>query len=154
MLKKITIVLGVALVCAIIVSGALYVRQTFISSKPPTIVNARYHARQVPIIDAHSHITPAGITMATQIMDANGVVAMVNLSGGQGKLAIRQGKWKLIDGQGSCGYGKTKPKPSDPPMQLYNLEKDLGETTNLYTQYPEIVQHLKQTLEEIKAAGH
>jgi len=77
---------------------------------------------------------------------------MVMLSGGQGMLAIRHGKWKLIDGQGSGGYQKSKPQPGDPPAQLYDLEKDLGETANLYSQYPDIVQRLKQLLEKIKAA--
>ncbi len=82
---------------------------------------------------------------------------MVMLSGGMGALAIREGKWKLIDGQGACGYGhhrRPKPKPGDPPAQLYDLEKDLGETTNLYAQHPEIVQRLKQSLEKIKTQGH
>ena len=60
-------------------------------------------------------------------------------SGGTGALSIREGKWKLIDGQGDCGYGEfrhkqpwPKPKPDDPPAQLYNLDEDLGETNNLY----------------------
>ncbi len=82
---------------------------------------------------------------------------MVMLSGGQGKLAIREGRWKLIDGQGACGYAhhrRPKPKPGDPPAQLYDLEKDLGETTNLHSQHPEIVQRLKQLLEKIKTQGH
>ena len=39
-------------------------------------------------------------------------------------------------------------------MQLYNLEEDLGENNNLYNQHPEIVQRLKQIMEEIKAAKH
>jgi hypothetical protein len=46
-----------------------------------------------------------------------------------------------------------EPKPGDPPGQLYNLDEDLGETNNLYTQHPEIVERMKQKLEEIKAAG-
>jgi len=84
---------------------------------------------------------------------------LVMCSGGMGALSIRAGKWKFIDGQGDCGYREftskrphPAPKPGDPPGQLYNLEKDLGETTNLYTQYPEIVQQLKQLLEKIKTA--
>jgi hypothetical protein len=41
--------------------------------------------------------------------------------------------------------------PGDPPAQLYNLEEDLGERNNLYTQHPEIVHRLKAGLERIKA---
>ncbi len=80
------------------------------------------------------------------------------LSGGIGALSIRAGKWKLIDGQGNCDYahfvsGKPmpEPEPGDPPAQLYNLEEDLGETKNGYTQHPEIVHRLKAGLEKIKA---
>jgi arylsulfatase A len=86
---------------------------------------------------------------------------IIMVSGGTGAFSIRSGKWKLIDGQGDCGYGEfgaghpvPEPKPGDPPMQLYNLEEDLGENNNLYNQHPEIVQRLKQTLKEIKAAKH
>ena len=79
-------------------------------------------------------------------------------SGGTGAISIRAGKWKLIDGQGDCGYGEFRrkrpwpaPKPGDPPAQLYNLEEDLGEANNLYTQHPEIVHRLKVGLDKIKA---
>jgi len=82
-------------------------------------------------------------------------------SGGTGTLSIREGKWKFIDGQGDCGYAEffnkrpmPIPGPGDPPGQLYNLDKDLGETNNLYEEHPEIVQRMKQKLEEIKAADH
>ena len=83
---------------------------------------------------------------------------LVMSSGGTGALSIRTGKWKLLVGQGNCGYGEffrkrphPTPKPGDPPAQLYNLEEDLGETTNLYRQHPEIVHRLKVGLEKIKA---
>ena len=60
---------------------------------------------------------------------------------------IRSGDWKLLrfwfDGA-----------EQEHRYELYNLKEDLGETNNLYTQHPEIVQRLRQTLEEIKAAGH
>ncbi|MEO2016352.1 MAG: arylsulfatase [Fuerstiella sp.] len=79
-------------------------------------------------------------------------------SGGTGAISIRTGKWKLMDGQGNCGYGEFRrkepwptPKPGDPPAQLYNLEEDLGEANNLYLKHPEIVHRLKVGLERIKA---
>lgn len=79
-------------------------------------------------------------------------------SGGTGALSIREGKWKLMVGQGNCGYGEffrkrpmPTPKPGDPPAQLYNVEENIAETNNLYTQHPEIVHRLMAGLEKIKA---
>ena len=79
-------------------------------------------------------------------------------SGGTGAISIRSGKWKLIDGQGNCGYGEfikkspwPKPQVGAPPAQLYNLEVDLGEADNLYRKHPDIVHRLKVGLEKIKA---
>ena len=86
---------------------------------------------------------------------------MIMHSGGTGALSIRVGKWKLLEGQGNRGYAEffgghpwPEPKPGDPPMQLYNLEEDLGERNNLYNQHPEIVKMLKEKLEEIKSAEY
>jgi hypothetical protein len=39
------------------------------------------------------------------------------------------------------------------PGQLYQLDKDPGETTNLYFEHPAIVKELKAKLEEFKASG-
>ena len=84
---------------------------------------------------------------------------IVFVSGGTGALSLRSGKWKLIEGQGNRGYGEMRrkspwpaAKPGDPPDQLYNLDKDLGEANNLYHQHPEIVARLKRQLEVIKSA--
>lgn len=77
-------------------------------------------------------------------------------------LAIRRGPWKYLDHQGSGGnrYDREELKPyalpnlaPDAPGQLYNLEDDPGETTNLYFKHPEIVQELKTTLEEARRKG-
>ena len=74
----------------------------------------------------------------------------------EGMFAIRQGKWKFIDGQGpgSSFYGKWAPKPEDPPGQLYDMSADIGEQTNLYDQHPEVVARLKALLEKYKQQGH
>jgi len=76
-------------------------------------------------------------------------------SGGTGDLAIRSGKWKLMLGHGNCGYkeffGRSKPKPTDPPAQLFDLDNDLSEKTNLYMKNPEVVYHLLLELKKIVA---
>jgi len=68
-----------------------------------------------------------------------------------GSFAIRKGKWKLIMCPGSGGWSDPKPgSPEEanlPPFQLYDLESDIGETRNLYDEYPEEVEELKQLLE-------
>ena len=77
-------------------------------------------------------------------------------------LAIRRGKWKYLDHQGSGGndYEKDILKPyalpesePDAPGQLYNLEIDPGETTNLYFEHPDIVEELKALLDTFRSSG-
>ncbi len=79
------------------------------------------------------------------------------------KLSIRRGPWKYLDHKGSGGnnYERNamlKPyalpeKAPTAPGQLYNLQTDPGETTNLYFEHPEIVKELKAKLDEYKASG-
>mgnify|MGYP006425866005 CR=1 FL=1 len=70
-------------------------------------------------------------------------------------LSIRKGEWKYLAHQGSGGnnYDQDDLRPfilpeKDPgaPGQLYNLSEDPGETTNLYSKFPKIVDELKETL--------
>jgi arylsulfatase A len=81
------------------------------------------------------------------------------------KLSIRRGPWKYLDHQGSGGndyagdgpwsmkpYALTEEEP-DSPGQLYNLTADPGETTNLYSQHPQIVAELKTLLDTSRASG-
>ncbi len=75
------------------------------------------------------------------------------IASGRGMMTIRRGPWKLITGLGSGGFSQprsVKPQPGEPPMQLYDLSKDLSETTNLYTQHPEIVKELLAEIERIR----
>ena len=81
------------------------------------------------------------------------------------KLSIRKGNWKYIDHKGSGGNNYEKPgewgmkqyalpdTDPDAPGQLYNLARDPGETTNLYSKNPEKVAELKGLLEKSKASG-
>ncbi|MEZ5043033.1 MAG: sulfatase-like hydrolase/transferase [Saprospiraceae bacterium] len=80
-------------------------------------------------------------------------------------MSIRDGNWKYLDHQGSGGNNYDRPgewgmnsyklEDTDPdaPGQLYNLETDPGETTNLYSKYPEKVAKMKAKLEEFKKSG-
>jgi arylsulfatase A-like enzyme len=85
--------------------------------------------------------------------------SIVFISGGTGALALRSGKWKLIEGQGDRGYGEMRqkkpvpnPGPGAPPHQLYNLDEDLGEANNLYLQHPEIAERMLKQLAKIRDA--
>jgi len=89
--------------------------------------------------------------------------------------AVRAGNWKLVIGQGS-GYSTEKTerapylkfsqvgmvnsdfapdgklKPDAPPMQLYDLTSDPGETKNVYRDHPEIVTKLTKLFEQLRDA--
>jgi arylsulfatase A len=74
-----------------------------------------------------------------------------------GMFSIRQGKWKLILGLGSGGFTNPKtikPKPGEPIGQLYDMENDFAETTNLYDRRPEIVERLTNLLEKYREQGY
>lgn len=73
-----------------------------------------------------------------------------------GNFAIRDGKWKLNMFRGSGGSLKPtfiEPTTGEPQFELYNLEDDSGETTNLYFEHPEVVKRLKQKISEIIENG-
>jgi arylsulfatase A len=63
-----------------------------------------------------------------------------------GFFAIRKDNWKLIMCSHSGGNGKPKEISQEaktlPPIQLYDLSTDIGETQNVYAQHPEIVKEL------------
>ena len=73
-------------------------------------------------------------------------------------LAIRKGPWKYLDHQGSGGNNYQKNRKlapfvlpnndPDAPAQLYNLDDDPGETTNLYDSEREIAAELKALLDK------
>ena len=69
-----------------------------------------------------------------------------------GMFAIRKGKWKYIDGQGSGGWSAAP--ESRLPAQLYNLETDPQETRNLLENHPDIARELKELLDRQKEAGY
>ncbi len=67
-----------------------------------------------------------------------------------GFFAIRKGNWKLIMCSHSGGNGFPKETSEEaktmPPIQLYDLSKDIAENNNVYDKNPEVVKELTELL--------
>jgi len=74
-----------------------------------------------------------------------------------GYFSIRRGKWKLLLSPGSGGWSYPREDRPEiegfPPVQLYDLERDIGETNNLQDKYPEKVRELTALLQSYVDAG-
>ena len=72
-----------------------------------------------------------------------------------GHFSYRQGKWKLLLSRGSGGWTAPGEKAAKKEIeaQLYDLETDPGETTNLYKSQPEVAAKLLAQLEEDVTRG-
>lgn len=57
----------------------------------------------------------------------------------KGQVAVRMGKWK--------GIRTRLLKNAEAPLQLYNLEEDIGENHDLASQHPEIVSRINRIIE-------
>ena len=77
---------------------------------------------------------------------------VINHSAG-GMFAIRDGKWKLVAGNGSGGREKPKGKPFAKPYKLFDLSKDIGERNDLADRETETVARLAAALEKIRTSG-
>lgn len=61
--------------------------------------------------------------------------------------SIRQGKWKLLLSSYSGGWSEPrKPMKDTPEFQLFDLEQDPGEITNLYKSNQEIAKKMRTLL--------
>ncbi len=97
-------------------------------------------------------------TLAAMLGTATGPVREATVHHSvNGSFSIRQGRWKLVLCPGSGGWSDPRPNSPAakqlPPVQLYDLSKDFGETTNVQGQYPEVVERLKALLQQYKDAG-
>lgn len=72
---------------------------------------------------------------------------LVEQNNGGEKLALRKGTWKLHPGLG------TKRKGGGAGAELYDLAKDLSETTDVAAAHPQIIAELEQKLAEIRREG-
>ena len=74
-----------------------------------------------------------------------------------GSFSIRQGKWKLELCPGSGGWSPPRPGSKEakqlPPVQLYDLSTDIGETTNVQNKHPDIVKRLTALLQDYVDRG-
>ncbi len=70
-----------------------------------------------------------------------------------GMFAIRDGRWKLVAGNGSGGREAPRGKPFQQPYQLFDLGADLAERNNVASQHPEIVARLTEKLEQLRQSG-
>jgi len=74
-----------------------------------------------------------------------------------GLFSIRKGKWKLLYCAGSGGWTspceKEAAKQGLPKYQLYDLEADPGETTNLITSQPDVEKELTTLLTQLIEQG-
>ncbi len=73
-----------------------------------------------------------------------------------GYFAMREGPWKLCLCPGSGGWSNPRPgqEPAgSSPVQLFNLDDDLGETKNVADQHPDIVARLTKKIENHVAIG-
>ncbi|HXE53823.1 MAG TPA: sulfatase-like hydrolase/transferase, partial [Tepidisphaeraceae bacterium] len=74
-----------------------------------------------------------------------------------GMFAVRQGPWKLDLCPGSGGWSLPTDRQAVrdhlPPMQLYRMDSDIGEKTNVYSSHPEVVAHLTRILEDYIRLG-
>jgi arylsulfatase A-like enzyme len=83
----------------------------------------------------------------------------------EGRFAIRDDRWKLLLWPGSGGWSSPTPTPSQwlkvertdlatlPPFQLYDLEADPAEHTNLAASHPEIVARLGAQMRDLLERG-
>ncbi len=75
-----------------------------------------------------------------------------------GSFALREGKWKAIFCRNHGGFPNEPElyggdQDDDCPGQLYDMEKDWRETTNLWDRRPEIVEQLRERLRDIVESG-
>lgn len=83
-----------------------------------------------------------------------------------GSFVVREGNWKLLLCPDSGGWSEPRPAGGNakkkkasalaaklPPVQLYDLSKDIGETNNLQAEHPDIVKRLTEKLETLIKNG-
>jgi len=68
---------------------------------------------------------------------------------GRGMLAIRDGDWKLVLGNGSGGRQQPIGERFERPYQLFNIAEDLREAHDVIAEHPEIAERLERRFLEL-----
>ncbi|MFT4541641.1 MAG: arylsulfatase A, partial [Planctomycetota bacterium] len=94
--------------------------------------------------------TRDGFSLLSALLDPDARTQRESLILKAGATAYRKGRWKLITHPGSGGFTRSPKADEDsvkPAGQLYDLEVDLAETSNLWNEHPEVVKQLHAELE-------
>ena len=70
-----------------------------------------------------------------------------------GMFAIRDGKWKLVLGNGSGGRQQPRGKPFAKPYHLSDMSKDLPETQNRIEENAQVAERLEKAFRTIHDSG-
>jgi arylsulfatase A len=70
-----------------------------------------------------------------------------------GMFAIRDGRWKLILGNGSGGRERPSGRPFEKPYQLYDMVSDPAEANDLIDTHPGIAETLAAKLDQFRESG-
>jgi len=148
-------------------------RIPYIVSWPDRVAGGVRSERFVELADFYAtalEMAGAGVTAASGGADAPGAedsYSMLPLLLGEdaasyrefavhhsvdGHWAIRRGKWKLLLHSGSGGNPVDCPE-NDDPVQLYDMDADPFETTNVYREHPGIVRELKELCLQVITRG-
>jgi arylsulfatase A-like enzyme len=70
-----------------------------------------------------------------------------------GMFAIRDGRWKLVLGNGSGGRQQPRGKPFEQPYALFDLSADIAEQHNVIEEHPDVARGLETRCLEIRDSG-
>ena len=153
-------------------------RVPFIVRWPSKVATNSVNDQLVSFVDLHATLAEiAGvdapgsavdsISLVATLLGSQDVAARAELISFHAPIALRAGRWKLINRLGSAGFLAHQPNGRSPFLQndelnpsaasnsetpdgqLYDLTSDPGETRNLWRQQPERVKQLLERLAEL-----